>query len=170
MAIDNCSYTFSEIAQNVLPSLMAKMGESMSNPTPINKLYGKGSGIKSLLKELKLHDDFQSCYVLIENKQPLYVGISRQVFRRLWYHSRGTTHYSATLDYRMATKGVTTKISRNVRMNDEEFKALFDKAKQRIQNCSFAFIQINNDLELYLFEAYCSIELDTWEWNTFRTH
>jgi len=23
---------------------------------------------------------------------------------------------------------------------------------------------------LYLFEAYCAIELDTCKWNTFRTH
>jgi hypothetical protein len=33
-----------------------------------------------------------------------------------------------------------------------------------------AFIAIENDLEIYLFEAFCAMELDAWEWNTFRTH
>jgi hypothetical protein len=31
-------------------------------------------------------------------------------------------------------------------------------------------VAIENDLEIYLFEAFSAMELDTWEWNTFRTH
>jgi len=37
-----------------------------------------------------------------------------------------------------------------------------------------AFVEIANPLELYLFEAYCAMELstgsDTGAWNTFLTH
>jgi hypothetical protein len=33
-----------------------------------------------------------------------------------------------------------------------------------------AFIEIANEVELHLFEVYAAIELDTGEWNTFRTH
>ena len=39
-----------------------------------------------------------------------------------------------------------------------------------LRSLNVAFIEIGNPLELYLFEAYCAMELDTSEWNTFETH
>ena len=39
-----------------------------------------------------------------------------------------------------------------------------------MRGCAVAFVEIPNPLELYLFEAYCAIALDTSEWNTIRTH
>ena len=35
---------------------------------------------------------------------------------------------------------------------------------------SVAFIEIENPLELYVFEAFAAMTLGTHEWNTFRTH
>jgi len=61
-------------------------------------------------------------------------------------------------------------MSRGDAMNHDEFKAYFSGAKNYIAGMSVAFIEISNDLELYLFEVYCSMELDTSLWNTFRTH
>jgi hypothetical protein len=49
------------------------------------------------------------------------------------------------------------------------FLTAFDQAKA-LRDCSVAFIDIDNTLELYLFEAYCAMEFDTRELNTFRTH
>ncbi len=55
-------------------------------------------------------------------------------------------------------------------MNDPAFRAAFEEAQTLLRGCTVAFIEIPNPLELYLFEAYCAMELDTCEWNTFRTH
>lgn len=131
-----------------------------------------GNGIKKLLANAGLSGDFPGSYVLIENGKPIYVGISRQVFRRIWLHCRGETHYNANLVYRIASKKKPSdvKTSRDKRMRDEEFLAVFNEVRSHIQQCSFAYVPIDNDLTLYLFEAYCAMELDTCEWNTFRTH
>ena len=170
MAIDNCSYSFFDLAQKALPDLMKEMRISIENPTLISQFLIPKKGVKTILKQHDVIKDFQGCYVLIKESKPLYVGISRQVFRRLWLHCRGNTHYTATLAYRIAAKQVASKMTRKARMDDNEFKKLFEKAKARIQQCSFAFVPIENDLALYLFEVYCAMELDTCEWNTFRTH
>lgn len=55
-------------------------------------------------------------------------------------------------------------------MKDGKFRNAFDEAKALLRDCAVAFIEIDSPLELYLFEAYCAMELDTCEWNTFRTH
>ena len=52
----------------------------------------------------------------------------------------------------------------------QEFRAAFNEAQALLRTCTVAFIEIPNPLEQYLFEAYCAMELDTAEWNTFRTH
>lgn len=55
-------------------------------------------------------------------------------------------------------------------MKDEEFRKVFFQSQQRLQGMGIAFIEIDNDLELYLFEVYASMKLNTDVWNTFRTH
>jgi hypothetical protein len=55
-------------------------------------------------------------------------------------------------------------------MQDPAFREAFCEAQMLLRSCGVAFIEIANSLELYLFEAYCAMELDTCEWNTFRTH
>ena len=55
-------------------------------------------------------------------------------------------------------------------MLDPNFKKEFEAAKNYLKSLKVAFIEIRNDLEIYLFEAYCAMRLDTSEWNTFKTH
>jgi hypothetical protein len=59
-------------------------------------------------------------------------------------------------------------------MKNPEFRAAFEAAKKRLKSFSVAFVEIDNPLELYVFEAYCAMELDTGfdasGWNTFVTH
>jgi hypothetical protein len=55
-------------------------------------------------------------------------------------------------------------------MQDPAFREAFTEAQTLLRECSVAFIEIPNPLELYLFEAYCATALDTCEWNTFRTY
>jgi len=55
-------------------------------------------------------------------------------------------------------------------MKDADFLKAFTAAQALLRNCAVAFIEIDKPLELYLFEACCAMELDTFEWNTFPTH
>ena len=50
------------------------------------------------------------------------------------------------------------------------FRGSFEKAQDYVRKLNVVFIKIHNALELYLFEVYCSMELDTSEWNTFETY
>ena len=55
-------------------------------------------------------------------------------------------------------------------MNQPTFQREFDEAQLYLRSLQVAFIEIQNPLELYVFEVYAAIELDTHQWNTFRTH
>jgi hypothetical protein len=70
----------------------------------------------------------------------------------------------------MATDKTGHTMKRADAMKDAAFMQAFNEAQALLRDCSVAFIEIDNSLELYLFEAYCAMELDTCEWNTFRTH
>jgi len=55
-------------------------------------------------------------------------------------------------------------------MADLKFRSLFEDSQKRIEQCSIAVVEIENSVELHLFEVYASMELKTGEFNTFRTH
>lgn len=55
-------------------------------------------------------------------------------------------------------------------MADVEFQSHFLDSQQFLRTLNVAFIEIANPLELYVFEAFAAMELDTCEWNTFETH
>jgi hypothetical protein len=168
MPIDACNSTFAEIAPIILPSDMARLRAALAAPTPMSSFCKQGFGVKSILSELRRSSDFSGCYVLLRGEKPFYVGISRTVVQRLRQHVTGNTHFDASLAYRMATDATGHEMNRSDAMQDPAFRTAFDQAKALLQDCSVAFI--DNPLELYLFEAYCAMELDTCEWNTFRTH
>ena len=115
-------------------------------------------------------EDFSGCYVLLRDGHPFYVGISRTLVQRLRQHLTGTSHFDASLAYRMATSETGHTMKRAEAMTDQTFRRAFDEAKSLLRSCGVAFVEISNPLELYLFEAYCAMELDTCQWNTFRTH
>lgn len=70
----------------------------------------------------------------------------------------------------MATHKFVSNFSRSKNMQNEDFLHHFNMSKEHIQQSDFSFVKIENDLVMYLFEAYCAMELDTCMWNTFRTH
>jgi hypothetical protein len=170
MPIDACASTFAEMAASILPGDMARVRAALTAPVPLASFCRRGAGVKSVLSELRRNADFSGCYVLVREGKPFYVGISRAVVQRLRQHVTGKTHFDASLAYRMATEKTGHKMKRSDAMKDAAFRTAFDHARALLQDCSVAFIGIDNPLELYLFEAYCAMELDTYEWNTFRTH
>jgi hypothetical protein len=133
-----------------------------------------GIGAKGISLELQLARDFAGCYVLCDNEVPVYVGISRSVISRLRQHVFGKTHFDASLAFRIATKQfenfVARKMTRSDAMGDERFREAFQNAQSYLRGLKVATIAIENPLELYIFEPYCALELDTHQWNSFVTH
>jgi hypothetical protein len=115
-------------------------------------------------------NDFPGCYVFIDGARAVYVGISRTVLKRLVQHLNFDSHYSASLIYRMATEDYPHEMKRDQAMKDDQFRNVFFSVQGRLRNMKVAFIEISDDLELYLFEVFASMKLNTETWNTFRTH
>jgi predicted GIY-YIG superfamily endonuclease len=170
MSIDNCQDSFEELAKVRLPQLMKEMNEAMKNPIQMSFFSQKGTGLHTILKHINKPKDFRGCYVLLDNNGPIYVGISRKIIQRLIQHVKGTTHYDASLAYRMASDENPHTKTREKAMGGTNFQTAFNKKKEYISTLSVSFIKIKDDIELYLFEVYCSMKLDTSKWNTFKTH
>jgi hypothetical protein len=168
--IDTCPSTFTELATVVLPGYMVRLRAAMRRPHSLTEFCVSGDGVKTILRRLGRTNDFSGCYVLTRRGKPFYVGISRSIVARLRQHGIGKTHFDASLAYRMACKKAPHKMTRNEAMKNPGFQKQFQEAQRQLHGSSVAFIEIVNPLELYVFEAYCAIELNTSKWNTFRTH
>jgi len=170
MAIDGCKYTFMQLTSSVLPGYMIELRRQMAQPIRMSEFATKGVGIATLLRKFNMSEDFKGCYVFMKKEHPIYVGISQTVLKRIFQHVRGTTHYSASLAYRITATKYPHKVTRNEAMTDAKFINQFNDEQKKLKSLNVAYIEILNPLELYLFEPYCAMELDTNKWNTFETH
>jgi len=170
MPIDTCPHSFSELASSVLPKHMTQLRAAMVSPHKASEFAKPGVGPAGIAHACKLPSDFSGCYVLLEGRKPIYVGISRSVLSRVRQHVSGKSHFDASLVYSIAQRRRPTPGDRSAVMRDSQFIAEFDRAQHYLRGLDVAFVQIDNPLVLYVFEAYAAMELDTAEWNTFRTH
>jgi hypothetical protein len=170
MPIDNCVHSFDELATAVLPEYWEELEAALKSPMPASTFVGFKSASKSALSKITRTADFPGCYVFIDEGKPIYVGISRGVVKRLVQHLNFESHFTASLVYRMATDDFPHEMKRDQAMKDEQFRQIFLSAQGRLRQTSVAFVEVGNDLELYLFEVYAAMRLDTDTWNTFRTH
>ncbi len=159
----------------------------VKNSFEIEKYFGEGKGkiiAKKLLKEdnklkddwFKIKDgkqeeDFKGLYVFIHNDKPFYVGISKRVINRIIQHVRGNSHNKATLAYKMGLIHFKERkgYEYNGKRKDFDFENEVEPIKEFLMKQKIAFIGIDNDDELALFEIYCSMKLGTYL-NTFETH
>ena len=174
MPLHECPHTFQELATTVLPAHMAKMQIALATPRNMDLFARPGVGTSSLTKEFGIAKDFCGCYVLIDAGTPIYVGISRGVIGRLRQHVFGKTHFDASLAFRVAMARhpdrAVANLTRSQAMQDPLFGTSFAEAQTYLRSLQVAVIAIENPLELYVFEAYCALELDTHQWNSFETH
>jgi GIY-YIG catalytic domain len=170
MLIDGCPHSFTELAQGVLPDHMSKLRAELSAPHHARLFSLPGSGPVAIARALGLRGDFSGCYVLVEKDEPIYVGISRSVLSRLRQHFTGKTHFDASLVYAIAQRRLPTIGKRAEAMASALFQKEFAAAQAYLRTLQVAFVEIQNPLELYVFEAYAAMELRTHVWNTFRTH
>lgn len=142
----------------------------MAAPWALKDFAQQRVGVAALAAKLGRGGDFSGCYVLLDERVPVYVGISRGVIARLRQHVFGNTHFDASLAYRMAERTLPHERTRGDAMADPLFAETFKKKRDYLRTLSAATVEISNPLELYLFEVYASMEYDTSEWNSFQTH
>ncbi len=98
-----------------------------------------------------------------ERYEPVYVGISRNIFRRLRQHVFGKTKLHASLCYKKAKA-----LHRDTDGPFDELPAIqFQQAK--LMNYAVMVFPEYSDYDLYFMEVYLAGRLGT-KWNSFRTH
>lgn len=174
MPLHECLHTFEELAITVLPAHMDRMEIALAEPREMEDFAVPRVGVRSLLKSFELPQDFAGCYVLIDKGSPIYVGISRSVISRLRQHVFGKTHFDASLAFRIAMARhpdrTIANLTRAKAMDHPLFGTSFAEAQTYLRSLQVAAIAIENALELYVFEPFCALALDTHQWNSFETH
>src|SRR5471030_296541 len=122
MNIDQCPHSFAQLAATVLPAYMKELRLALVKSFPASLFTVPGCGPAAIAQSIGREGDFSGCYVLIENKKPIYVGISRSVLRRLRQHFTGKTHFDASLVYAIAQRRSPTKGKRAGVMQDPVFR------------------------------------------------
>jgi hypothetical protein len=117
-------------------------------------------------------------YLFSEGSEPLYVGRTRHLRRRLSQHSIPTAqHNQAVFAFRLArektgnlTASYSAKGSRVDRSSDSKFVAAFVEAKRRVrEDMRVRFVEEKDPLRQALLEIYVSVVLKT-PYNNFDTH
>ncbi len=132
--------------------------------------YTPNSYLKSNRKRTE-DNEFKGLYIFGEEVNgkiiPVYIGISRTIFRRLKQHAWGKKHNECSLAYlKTREKGISEniKIGRSTVTNEDMLPA-----KEIIQNYKVVLVPEKNDYDLYFLEVALAGIFST-KWNSFRTH
>lgn len=117
------------------------------------------------------NNEFKGLYIFGEEIKgkiiPVYVGISRSVFRRLKQHAWGKKHNECTLAYLKTKYQYESEGKQFYRIISTEEDML--PAKLLIRNFKVVLVNIENDYELYFLEVALAGIFKT-KWNSFKTH
>jgi len=153
----------------LLSDLYKENNDIVKRQVSIFKKLGYQPNVKGN-KKVKSENEFRGLYVFGEEingkVRPVYVGISRTIFRRLRQHGWGSEHNQCTLAYLIAIdKYYNNKYSGERKAIIEELKY----GREKVQNFKVALIHIPEDFDLYFLEATLAGHWKT-KWNSFRTH
>ena len=156
---------------------------SDSNCLRIHQLHEEHSGKrhKDFLEKLKItanaklklhnkaNNELKGLYIFGEMNtdhqiEPIYIGISRSIFRRLLQHSRRSNHNQASLAYLQA-KTKSGHITGRMELDLAKLKT----EQELIKNYFLVVIPEVEDYDLYFMEVYIAGRLQT-KWNSFKTH
>ncbi|QGK73208.1 hypothetical protein [Flavobacterium sp. SLB02] len=162
-----------EVAKQILTQLTSSSCKKVGDL--YNFINGKVTRNKKLFDELgyKANEssEFKGLYIFGEEIDgsviPVYVGISRSVYRRLRQHAWGKKHNECTLAY-LKTRHrwkIEGKKTDRATITDEDMLP----AKSFIQNYKVVLVAIQNDYDLYFLEVLLAGKFKT-KWNSFRTH
>ena len=164
--------------------------DPVSNSFEIGKYFGSGIGQVAATKKLiadgkiksewlrnyqtkkgKTKNDFMGLYVFVNDDLPFYVGISKGVIGRIFQHIKGHSHNTSTLAYNIGLirfKLLTGQQHMGSR-KELNFRSEVHPVKEFLLKQKIALLPIDNHEELYLFEIFCSMKLQT-VLNKFETH
>ena len=156
-----------EAVADRLPVLLNKLTES-------NPIVRDSQGKLSMIPE-------KGIYVFYESGKPLYVGRSDRVRSRILEHGRPSSrHNSATFAFLLAMemaacKGIDcTGITRDVLQIADDFKPLYDQAKELVRNMQVKVVEVDDAIEQSVFEVYAALHLKTTRdhggYNVFDNH
>ncbi len=145
---------------------------------PVADYFGEGLGLKRSVQKLfaegilDTESDFRGIYLFLKKGRPFYAGISKHVVERLIQHVKGTNHFSSSLSYKL---GADEYLRRHGEPHDGgreglNFEEYAEPGKSELMKCNFAVFPVENELELYLFEVFVAMRLETLYYNEFRTH
>ena len=120
-------------------------------------------------------------YVFYESDKPLYVGRSDRMRERILEHGRPSSlHNSATFAFLLAMEMATctgidcTGITRDDLQIADDFKPLYDQAKDRVRNMQVKVVEVDDAIEQSVFEVYAALRLKTTRdhsgYNDFENH
>jgi predicted GIY-YIG superfamily endonuclease len=156
--MNGSKHKFMLLAKEVFPGYMNQLHEAISQAE---------NAVDVLNRKEK---EFKGCYVFIEGRKPIYVGISKHVRRRLKQHLNANSHNDSSFVYNIA-KAMKEEIKTfRKTFKDQRYQEPFQQARERVRQCAVAWVKIDDSLELYLFEAYACMELGTSDYNSFETH
>lgn len=95
---------------------------------------------------------------------PVYIGISRSVFRRLYQHVWRGNHNQASLAYLHVKDNELHTGGRDLVESTK-----LHKMQKEIRNYKVLVIPETDDYDLYFMEVYIAGKLKT-KWNSFKTH
>lgn len=134
-----------------------KLKRSEDYYSKLNVEPGKNKEVKGLYIFAELDDNKK--YI------PIYVGISRSVFRRLYQHAFGKNHNQASFCYLKAKHFYEHPIDSRIDLPWQFVEA----QQQKLREYSVIIIQEKEDYDLYFMEVYIAGKLKT-KWNSFKTH
>jgi signal recognition particle subunit SEC65 len=116
----------------------------------------------------KNKNEFKGLYLFGEEIDgvitPVYIGISRTIYRRLRQHGFGKRHNECTLAYNIAKQKINFKKERK----DFCEKLLFEE-RDKMLKFKVALFEVEEDYNLYFHEIAIAGILKT-KYNTFKTH
>ena len=111
----------------------------------------------------------QGVYVLYEGGEPIYVGRSKDLDRRIREHSARSRHNSATFAFILYREKLG-----NPEGKREEVQAMdppeYERQRQRVGAMTIRAVEIEDSWVQAVFEIYAVLALGTTKHNTFETH
>ena len=163
MPINNCKTHISGVDNKRLArSYAATQREAMEKPVQGFPFCRSQERVREQWpSSLQLSRDFAGCYVFLEaaRSAPSMSGSPAVFWQDYDSICAARLTLDASLAYRMAIREMPTQLQRSEAMLDSMFKKVFDECQGRLRRLQVSFIAIENDLEIYLFEAFCAIEL-----------
>jgi len=171
-------------ADDVAKTILVKLNNP--NCKKVGDLYGVATNgkIKRIKKEfdelgyaanephnIEKPNEFKGLYIFGKEEDgsviPVYVGISRTIFRRLRQHGWGKNHNQCSLAYlktRHKWEKEGKKSNRSTITSDDMVTA-----KETIQTYKVVLWPVSEDYNLYFLEVALAGKFKT-KWNSFRTH